>query len=154
MRALTFLLLLLVPLLLAQRRLPDIGELMYQSRDYQVNTCIREGGILIYDDSTHLFSCTTSGSISGSIVRVTLAAGTRTVLSDTRIAANSGVACGCLLPADQDGPSCNTEASWLARMRVAEITTGSAVLVHAYAIGNEEVSCLVTGLAATPTPAP
>jgi len=149
-----WLVLLFAPVLLGQRRLPDIGELMYQSRDYEINTCIREGGILVYDDATHLFSCTSAGALSGTLLRVTLTAGTRTVVSDARITSGSAVSCGCQVPTDGTGPSCNLGASWLARVRVTDVTDGSAVLIHAYALGDEEMVCMVTTLMPTPTPTP
>ncbi|GIV86090.1 MAG: hypothetical protein KatS3mg054_0119 [Chloroflexus sp.] len=120
--------LLLVSAAIAQpARLPDIGRLMSMSRDAAYMN--REGCAVGFSKENSIFSCLPR-------LTVTLSRGRTTVVQNRLVNDGSAVMCGC-------GFGCNDYGMVLGYLRVAVVRNGYFQLSHAYALGNEMVSCIV-----------
>src|SRR5512139_3670233 len=123
--------------------LPDIGEILYRSRDYRN---VSSGCLLKYDKDRHEFVCASTGSgVLGTVVAVTLSPGVSTTVANADVTATAHVSCGCGEPG---GPgavaACNTGGLWIRGVHVASTTTGSFVIGHGFAEGDETVTCVIT----------
>jgi hypothetical protein len=119
---------------------PDVGKLIAQGTDHQVNTCIDTGAPLAYDAANQRLTCTTGSSWV--ILPVTLSQGTLTTVTNTAITESTYVRCGCDVEVSAaEAPSCNIYGARLADKWVRSVQNGLFEIQTSYAIGNEAITC-------------
>lgn len=118
--------------------LPDIGFLMYDSRD---RAYVDSGCPMKYDVGDRLFKCADDGVLRKTI-SVTLTAGSKTTVSDTDVRETSHILCGCMIGSAARA-ACNNRGRWISRLNVIDVSAGQFVLEHGRAMGNERISCAI-----------
>lgn len=129
----------------AAQTLPDVGRQLCSDASYSGRNVWNGCSFRFQPNKDGTSSCALvcESQISGVIGRILLSQGTITQVANPRVTKASIVTCGCDL-GTADIPGCNEGGWWLARdIETESQDTGVYWIRHAYAEGDEYVTCMV-----------